>query len=90
MNHRPRVLNSINAINSFLQYKLAEGLSPATIFNYERDLKPWLEHMGADDFGKITPAKLLEFLNYLRSEFEPRRITGREGPKLSDSRWPTR
>jgi len=74
MNHRPRVLYSTSALKGFLQYKLAEGLSPATVFNYERDLKLWLEHMGDKDIGKITPANLLEFLNYLRTEYVPRRI----------------
>jgi integrase/recombinase XerD len=84
MNHRPQVLNFSSALNGFLQYKLAEGLSPATVFNYERDLKLWLAHMGDQDIGKITSANLLEFLNYLRSEYVPRRIAGKEERKLSD------
>ncbi len=84
MNHRPQVLNFSSALNGFLQYKLAEGLSPATVLNYERDLKLWLEHMGDQDNGKITSTDLLEFLNYLRSEYVPRRIAGREERKLSD------
>jgi integrase/recombinase XerD len=84
MNPRPQVLNFSSALNGFLQYKLAEGLSPATVFNYERDLKLWLTHMGNQDIGKITSANLLEFLNYLRSEYVPRRIAGREERKLSD------
>ena len=84
MNHRPRVCYSTSAINGFLQYKLAEGLSPATVFNYERDLKLWVEHMGDRDIGRITSADLLEFLNYLRTEYVPRRIACREERKLSD------
>jgi len=69
MNHRPQVLNFSRSLNGFLQYKLAEGLSQAMIFNYERDLKLWLTHMGDQDIGRITSANLLEFLNYLRSEY---------------------
>jgi integrase/recombinase XerD len=84
MNHRPQVLNFPRVINGFLQYKLAEGLSPATVFNFERDLKLWLVHIGDQEIGKITPANLLEFLNYLRSEYVPRRIAGKEERKLSD------
>lgn len=84
MNHRPRVLNSTSALKGFLLYKSAEGLSPATVFNYERELKLWLTHMGDQDIGKITSAKLLEFLNYLRSEYVPRCIAGRKERKLSD------
>ena len=84
MNHRPQVLNSINVINCFLQYKLADGLWPATVFNYERDLKLSVKHMGDRDIGQITSADLLAFLNYLRSEYAQRRITGWEEGKLSD------
>lgn len=72
MNHRARVLNFSSALNGFQQYKLDEGSSPATVFNYERDLKLWLVHMGDQDIGAITPAKLLEFLNYLCREYVPR------------------
>jgi hypothetical protein len=53
---------------------LAEGLSPNTVYGYDRDLKLWLAHQGDQDIGKITSANLLEFLNYLRSEYAPRRI----------------
>jgi integrase/recombinase XerD len=69
MNHRPQALNFSSALKGFLQYKLAEGLSPATVFNYERDLKLWLEHMGDQDIGKITSTNLFAFLNYLRNGF---------------------
>ncbi len=59
MNHRSQVLNFSSALNGFLQYKLAERLSPATVFNYERDLKLWLEHMGDQDIGRITSADFM-------------------------------
>jgi integrase/recombinase XerD len=80
MNHRAQVLNFSSALNGFLQYKLAEGLSPATVFNYERDLKLWLEHIG----GKITSTNLLELLNSLRCEYVQCRIVGKDERKLSD------
>ena len=76
-------LEFLKCLNGILQYKLAEGLSQATVFNFTRDLKLWLEHMG-QDIGKITSANLLEFLNYLRSENVARRISGREERRLSD------
>ncbi|MGD0879130.1 MAG: site-specific integrase [Anaerolineales bacterium] len=84
MHHRPQVLNFSSALNGFLQYKLAEGLSSSTVFNYERDLKLWLEHMGDQGIGKISSANLLEFLNYLRSEYVLCRIAGKEERKLSE------
>ncbi len=74
MNQRPTGLSISKAIAGFLQYKLAEGLSPNTVYGYDRDLKLWLAYMGDQDIGKITSANLLEFLNYLRSEYVPRRI----------------
>jgi site-specific recombinase XerC len=63
MNPRPQVLNFSSALNGFLQYKLAEGLSPATVFNYERDLKLWLEHLGYYDIGRITSTNQPQFRN---------------------------
>ena len=63
---------------------MSEGLSPATIFNYERDLKLSVERMGDRDIGRITSADLLEFLNYLRTEYVPRRIASRVERRLSD------
>ena len=41
MSHCPQVLNFTKVLTAFMQYKLAEGLSPATVCNYERDLKLW-------------------------------------------------
>jgi integrase/recombinase XerD len=73
MNQRPTGLSISKAIADFLPYKLAEGLSPNTVYGYDRDLKLWLAHQGDQDIGKITSANLLEFLNYLRSEYAPHR-----------------
>lgn len=84
MNQRPQGLQTEKAILGFLQYKQAEGLSPATVFNYERDLKLWLKYLGDMDVGLITSTQLLSFLNYLRTEYVPRRIAGGDDRKLSD------
>ncbi len=46
MNQRPQGLQVSKVMTGFLQYKQAEGLSPATVFNYERDLKLWLKYLG--------------------------------------------
>ncbi len=84
MNQRPQGLQASKAIAGFLQYKQAEGLSPATVFNYSRELKLWLDYLGDMDIGKITPEHLLSFMNYLRTDYVPRRITGGNDRKLSD------
>ena len=84
MNQRPHYLEFSKAISSFLQYKLAEGLSPNTLNGYDRDLKLCLENMGDMDIGKITSVHLLEYLNYLRIDYVPRRITGDNDHPVSD------
>lgn len=61
MNQRPRVLNFSKALAGFLQYKLAGGLSQSTVFNYERDLKLWLNNLGDKNVGRIVSTQLLEF-----------------------------
>jgi len=65
MSQRPQGLQASKAVASFLQYKQAEGLSPATVFNYTRELKLWLDYLGDMDIGRITPEHLLDFMNYL-------------------------
>ncbi|MBN2385552.1 MAG: tyrosine-type recombinase/integrase [Anaerolineales bacterium] len=84
MNQRPRGLDLSKAIPGFLQYRLAEGLSPNTVSGYERDLKFWLERLGDRDVGQITPAQLLDVLNSLRNGYVPRHITGDNDRPLSD------
>jgi hypothetical protein len=49
MNHRPPVLETVKAIQGFLQLKSAEGLSPRMIESYSRDLKKWQEYLGEMD-----------------------------------------
>jgi integrase/recombinase XerD len=84
MNHRSTGLQATKAVQGFLQYKQAEGLSAATIFNYQRELKLWMETMGDKDIGLITSDDLLSFINFMRTEYVPRRITGGNDRKLSD------
>jgi integrase/recombinase XerD len=82
-NQRPQGLQADKAITGFLQYKSAEGLAPVTVDGYERDLKLWLEYQGELDIGKITSKHILSFLNYLRTKYVPRRITGDNSRKLA-------
>jgi len=71
------------ALAGFLQYKSAEGLAPVTVSGYERDLKLWIDHMGDIDVIKITPQHILSFLNYMRTDYVPRRIAGDNSIKLA-------
>jgi integrase/recombinase XerD len=77
-------LSISKAIAGFLQYKLAEGLSPNTVYGYDRDLKLWLEYQGEMDVARVSSAQLLDFLTYLRTAYVPRRITGGNDRPLAD------
>ncbi len=59
MNRRPTgSLSLAKAIMGFLQYKVAEGLSPNTLQSYPRDLKLWPECAGDIPLHQTTTASL--------------------------------
>lgn len=77
MNRRPSgSLLLSKAITGFIQYKAAEGLSPNTLTSYEHDLKLWLEYMTDLPVNWIKTPKVRDYFVWLRTEYEPRRITG--------------
>jgi integrase/recombinase XerD len=71
------------ALTGFLQYKGAEGVAPTTVEGYKRDLKVWIEYQGDQDILEIESQHILAFLNYMRSDYVPRRITGGNSRKLT-------
>ena len=83
MNQRPQRLQVQKAITGFLHYKSAEGLAPVTVTGYERGLKLWVEYQGDVNISKVQSANILAFLNYLRTDYVPRRITGNNSRKLA-------
>lgn len=83
MNRRATGLTISKAIPGFINYKSAEGLSPNTIYSYERDLNLWLTYQEDLDISKVTSRDIRDYLNYLRIEYKPRRITGNNDKKLS-------
>jgi integrase/recombinase XerD len=68
------------AITGFIQYKAAEGLSPTTLRSYEHDLKLWLEYMTDMPVKWIKTPKVRDYFVWLRTDYEPRRITGNHQP----------
>ncbi len=68
------------AIIGFLQYKAAEGLSPATISSYDHDLKLWLEFTTDLPVNWIKTQNLNEYFVWLRTTYVSRRINGRQQP----------
>jgi hypothetical protein len=69
MNRGPQGLKVEKTMAGFLKYKSAEGLAPVTVTGYERDLIPWIEHMGDIDVGKINSQRILSFLNYMQTDW---------------------
>ncbi len=80
MNRRPLGLKLSKAILGFQQYKTAKALSPGTLISYESIFKLWLAHTGDVDLSQITSQHILDHLTWLRTEYKPRRLSGREGP----------
>jgi integrase/recombinase XerD len=72
MNHRPSgSLPVSKAIEGFLNFKAAEGLSDRTLDSYRRQLQKWLEYHGDKDVVRITASELMQYLNWLRTEYVP-------------------
>jgi len=81
MNRKPSGSLSLSkAIPGFLNYKTAEGLSQRTIDSHERLLNKWLEHIGDQEIGKITSQDVVKYINWLRTEYVPRRYSGKTHP----------
>ena len=83
MNQRPQGLMMSKALTGFLQYKGAEGVASTTVVGYKRDLKVWIEYQGDQDILEIESQHILAFLNYMRTDYVPRRITGGNSRKLT-------
>jgi site-specific recombinase XerD len=54
-----------------------------TVSGYERDLKLWIEFQGDVDVAAVETTHILAYLNHLRTDYVPRRITGHNYKKLS-------
>lgn len=83
-------LNLDKAIVGFLQYKVAEALSPNTIRSYQDDLKQFRGHAGDLDVSRITPQELRAFFAWLRTDYRPRRLAGGDhplAPKTLRNKW---
>ena len=83
MKRRPPGLQTSKALTGFIQYKNAEGLSPRTIYSYQRDLEMWIEYQGDVDVVTVSTHDLRDYLTYMRTEYTPRRITGNNDQKLA-------
>jgi hypothetical protein len=46
-------------------------------------MRYWIAYQGDLDLAKVTSSHITRYLNYLRTEYEPRWITGGNDQKLS-------
>ena len=92
MNRRSSGLQLSKAVVGFTQYKLAEGLSPNTLVNYEYHLQLWIDYCGDMDVTEVTPRDLRAFLAWLRTDYKPRRRSKNKrslSPKTVRNFWAT-
>ena len=75
MNNRSSGLRVSDSIEGFLQFKLAEGLSPRTVVGYRHDLKEWLNYAGDKDIIQVNAQEIRAFLIYLRTGYKPHRFS---------------
>ncbi len=92
MNRRPSGFYLYKAIEGFEQYKAAEGLSPKSLVNYSYHLKVFKGYMGEVAIESITSQDISGFLAWLRTDYEPRRLSRKKGslsPKTIRNIWVT-
>ena len=92
MNRRPQGLTLSKTLTGFIQHKVAEGLSPNTLVNYERHLVVLTDYLGNASIGQVTSQDLRSFFAWLRTDYEPKRLTGGDqplSPKTRRNIWAT-
>ena len=64
------------AIDGFVNYKTAEGLSQRSVDSYKRILEQWAEYVGNKKVAQFTDREINAYLVYMRTEYVPRRFGG--------------
>lgn len=83
---KPKVsLTLVKAIDGYLKFKTAEGLSPRTISSYEFTLSHWLDYIGNREVLEIEASDLIGYMAWLRTEYKPRRWNGSSEPLSAKS-----
>lgn len=78
-------LSISKAIDGFLKFKVAEGLSQRTVDSYEYYLNQWMNYIGDQDVAKIISSDLTNYLAWMRTEYKPKRWNGNEDPLSAKS-----
>jgi integrase/recombinase XerD len=90
MDHRPQGSSLTNkaillskAIEGFMTFKIAEGLSKRTLESYEYFLKQWFAYSGDKPASAVNASDITHYLAWLRTDYKPKRWNG-NGEPLSD------
>lgn len=73
------------AIEGFLQFKTAEGISENTLITYRQQLRVFLSYLGNLEADDIGSKEIVQFLSWLRLEYVPKRVTGNNQPLSNKS-----
>ena len=85
MNRSSLSLSISKAIDGFLTFKVAEGLSQRTVDSYEYYLNQWMNHIGDQDVAKIKTSDLSNYLAWVRTDYKPKRWNGNTDPLSAKS-----
>ena len=80
MNRRTEGLLLSGAVDGFTKYKAVEGLSPRTLESYTDQLARFQEYLDNPPLADITAERINDFLFWLRTDYEPQRLTGNGDP----------
>jgi len=80
MNRSSSNLIISKAIDGFVKFKMAEGLSPRSVNSYEFLLNQWLKHIGDKPALEISSQDITAYLAWMRTDYQPRRFTGQTNP----------
>lgn len=83
MNRRTEGLIISQAIDGFVKYKVVEGLSERTLESYQDHLGRFQEHVGNVPIAEVSVAEVENFLYWLRTEYIPQRLSGKQKPLSS-------
>jgi site-specific recombinase XerD len=76
MNRRTQGLILSETVNGFTKYKVVEGLSPRTLESYTDNLLRLQDYLDNPPLANVTADHINDFLFWLRSDYEPQRLTG--------------
>lgn len=68
------------AIEGFVHFKTAEGLSPTTITSYRHDLRRFAKWVKGKPLAEIDSLVLSGYLTWMRTDYRPKRFNGSRKP----------